>query len=522
MEKLKYFVFNSGEANEAGQDWNVNSASPEFPLAGAAAPLTDRSHAGLVRLDNAYASQLARFGLDRPLLPRRVPDARAEDDYWPAPGQYGYALVPWGPEFCLAGIYTGGRDHRGRRNIRLLMAAVPGEIRQKTTPQEFFSRIRRGNDVDGLLAIRSTEEQKESIIRPDWLELPPEQASPRSGTPDRLGGWPDSETLKIFVNGRLRTLTAVPDAESRPAAPEPERHSPPRSLRPKLLAAGLALCAALGGWAWFSGGRSEPSPQGPVPGSLRLTPAGADAPESTDPFSALIRVAAETGCQDQDASCTVYAAQLKGGVMTVARPPLWAPASGQTELKDTFTAERGRVFAVSADKLRGLLEALLAGDDVEYVRAASPAIFSRSWQNNLSELKKSLTVPAAPPAPVSSPDLGAVRTALLGPARTLPEGSCLAFASGRSDGIRVIRLVSLSDGSLIGQFSCAADGYIAASPKKMERWIARLEGKNLTPPCVSDGDNGHKILRPKKELPWTPETWKQSVESFMEELVEQL
>ncbi|WP_352402700.1 hypothetical protein [Pyramidobacter sp.] len=521
MEKLKYFVFNSGEANEAGQDWNVNSASPGFPLAGAAAPPTDRSHAGLVRLDNAYASQLARFGLDRPLLPRRIPDAWAEDDYWPAPGRYGYALMPWGPEFCLAGIYTGGRDHRGRRNISLLMAAVPGEIRQKTTPQEFFSGIRRGNDVDGILTIRATEEQKKNIVRPDWLELPPAPAPLSGAAPDRLGGWPDSETLKILVNGRLRTLTAVPDAEIRPAAPEPERHSPPRPRRPKLLAAGLALCAALGGWAWFSGGSPEPLPRDPVPANLQTAPTGA-APENTDSFSALIRRAAETGCQDQDASCTVYAAQLKGDVITVIRPPLWAPASGQTELKDTFTAERGSVFAVSADKLRGLLKALFAGDDVEYVRADSPEIFNRNWDRNLAELKKSLAVPADPPSPVSSPDREAVRTALLDSAKTLPEGSCLAFASGRSDGITVIRLVSLSDGSLIGRRSCAADGYIAVAPKEMERWIGRLEGKYLSPPCVSDGDNGHKIIRSKKELTWTPETWKHSVESFMEELIEQL
>ena len=507
MEKLKYFVFNSGEANEAGQDWNVNSASPEFPLAGAAAPPTDRSHAGLVRLDNAYASQLARFGLDRPLLPRRIPDARAEDDYWPAPGRYGYALMPWGPEFCLAGIYTGGRDHRGRRNISLLMAAVPGEIRQKTTPQEFFSRIRRGNDVDGILTIRATEEQKKNIVRPDWLELPPAPAPLSGAAPDRLGGWPDSETLKILVNGRLRTLTAIPDAEIRPAAPEPERHSPPRQRRPKLLAAGLALCAALGGWAWFSSSSPEPLPRDPVPANS---------------FSALIRRAAETGCQDQDASCTVYAAQLKGDVITVIRPPLWAPASRQTELKDTFTAERGSVFAVSADKLRGLLKALFAGDDVEYVSVDHLLkIFSHKWGRNLEELKKSRAVPADPPSPVSSPYREAVRTALLDSAKTLPEGSCLAFASGRSDGIIVIRLVSLSDGSLIGRRSCAADGYIAAAPKEMERWIGRLEGK-YPPPCVSEGYNGHKIIHPKKKLTWTPETWKHSVESFMEELVEQL
>ncbi len=525
MKNLKYFVFNSGEVNEAGGDWNVNFASPAFPLPCNAAALTDRSHAGLVRLDNAYASQLARFGLDRPLLPK-FSEGQAEDLYWPSSGQFGYIVMPWNPEFCLAGIYTGASDHRGRPNISLLMAAVSEDVRQQMTPQVFFSRLRHGNDVEGILKIRATEEQKTSLPRPNELQLP-DNAEPLSDAaawqPD---GWPDGQRLELFVNGHFRVLNAaVPVAESRPPEPEPQKPTPTRQSPMKFLAAGLLLCAALGGWAWYSVA-PEPPPQQPIASNLPVVSADADtqsiAPPNAEPFAELIARAVKAGCEKQNASCTVYAAQLKNGTITVISPALWAPAVGGTELRDSFATEQGDATAVHRNQLRASLHNLFAGSGVEYVPADTPKIFSRNWQKDLEALKKSLTQTANPAFSASAPPVKAIEAALLDSAKELPEGSCLAFASALSDGLCAIGLVSLSDGSLIERRSCASAGYIAASTKKIENWIGRLEGKYRSAPGVGDGDNGQKILLSREKLPWDEKTWKENVTLFIEELIEEL
>lgn len=525
MKTLKYFVFNSGEVNEAGGDWNVNFASPAFPLPCDAAALTDRSHAGLVRLDNAYASQLARFGLDRPLLPK-ISDGQAEDLYWPSPGQFGYIVMPWNPEFCLAGMYTGASDHRGRPNISLLMAAVSEDIRQQMTPQEFFSRLRHGNDVEGILKIRASEEQKTSLPRPDELQLPDDAEPLPDAAAWQPDSWPDGKTVELLVNGHFRTLkAAAPVAKSRPPEPEPQKLIPARRSPMKFLAAGFLLCAALGGWAWYSSA-PEPSPQQPVPAHLPIASADADAqtiaPQNADPLAELIARAVQTGCTNQNASCTVYAAQLKNGTITVISPALWAPAAGGTELEGSFATEPGGATAVHRNQLRASLHNLFAGSGVEYVPADTPKVFSRSWQKDLEELKKSLTQADNPTVTASAPPVKAIEATLLDSAKGLPEGSCLAFASALSDGLCAIRLVSLSDGSLIERRSRASDGYIAAPPKKIENWIGRLEGKYRTAPGVGDGDNGQKILLSREKLPWDEKTWKKSVTHFIEELIEEL
>lgn len=524
MERLKYFIFNSGEENEAGQDWSVNFASPEFPLGKQTARLlTDRSYNGLVRLDNAYASQLARFAFDRPLLPGSTPEEQSQREYWPAANQFGYVLMPWSHEFLLAGIYMSSHDHIKRNNISLLMAAIPTEIRRRLTPQQLFARIERNNDVRQILEIRRTEEQRRTLPRPDELALAEDAVLGQDSRLNEIGAWPDEQTLKFLVNGHIKEVKTARETTANLEVPKRLPQPPgvsPRQKRLKLLAAGLALCAILGGcWALLNKNQA-PQPAAPgVPTTADGTAKKDGGGKSAATFSDRVSRTVDVGCEGQNASCTVYRAKQDGAMLALEAPALYSPDAGTTDLNDELATMSEKNDIVNLTELRKKLKDLFAS---EYVPGASPAVYNSRWQENIETLENSIFESSTAEPPSTAPNKDAIKAALLNSEKMLQDGACLAFVSGTASGIGTIRLISLHDGTLIAERYYAAQGYAFVTPEASKRWLARPEGKNRNTPYVSDGDNGHKILHAKRKLKWTEEGHKESIDNFIEELIEAL
>ncbi len=199
MEKLKYFVYTSGEMHGGQVDWGAKFASDDFPLPNGSEIHDGDSHENLIDLGNTYTENVMRFGLSGGLTEHR-----------PSGDGLGYIVLPWNEKYTLVGIYANFIDLKKRANIGLVMVAVPRDVQKSMSPQGVISALLKDNDIMGIAEPRLNKEESKVSSRPKRLLLDD------SGTTKDIDsslevlegvGWPTRKNAFILIDGQIQKFT---------------------------------------------------------------------------------------------------------------------------------------------------------------------------------------------------------------------------------------------------------------------------------------------------------------------------